>query len=65
MQLHKIVEVREGQLTDSFEKFPYEEVKDQSLSLIFEEESKKLIVRFSVITNMNFCSKEVCAADIY
>ena len=40
MKLHKIVEVREGQWTDSFNKFPYDEVQDQSLSLIFEEESE-------------------------
>lgn len=40
VKLHKVVEVREGQWTDSFNKFPYDEVKDQSLSLIFEEESE-------------------------
>ena len=40
VRLHKVLEVREGQLTDSFDKFPYDEVKSQSFSLIFEEERK-------------------------
>ncbi len=40
VKLHKVVEVREGQLTESFNKFPYDEVEKQSLSLIFEQESE-------------------------
>ncbi|XP_064406324.1 1-phosphatidylinositol 4,5-bisphosphate phosphodiesterase delta-1-like [Halichondria panicea] len=43
LKLHKVVEVREGQLTDSFNKFPYDEVEKQSLSLIFEQETKKYV----------------------
>ena len=38
-----MVEVREGQLTDSFAKFPYDEVKSQSFSFIFEEERKIVV----------------------
>ena len=40
MSLHKVVEVREGQKTKQFDKFPFEEVSDQSFSLIFEEERR-------------------------
>ena len=40
VSLHKVVEVREGQKTKQFDKFPFEEVSDQSFSLIFEEERR-------------------------
>lgn len=34
------MEIREGQLTEEFDRYPYEEVESQSFSLMFEEESK-------------------------
>lgn len=40
VSLHKVVEVREGQKTKQFDKFPFEQVSDQSFSLIFEEECR-------------------------
>ena len=40
VSLHKVVEVREGQKTKQFDKFPFEQVSDQSFSLIFEEERR-------------------------
>ena len=40
VSFHRIVEIREGQLTEEFDRFPYEEVEGQSFSLMFEEESK-------------------------
>ena len=33
-----MVEVREGQQTDMFDKFPYEQVKEQSFSLMYMKE---------------------------
>ncbi len=36
MNLQRVLEIREGQETVKFEKFPYEEVTEQSFSLIFE-----------------------------
>ena len=38
VSLHKVVEVREGQRTEQFDKFPFDQVSGQSFSLIFEEE---------------------------
>ena len=40
VSLHKVVEVREGQRTEQFDKFPFEQVSGQSFSLIFEEERR-------------------------
>ena len=40
VSFHRIVEIREGQLTEEFDRFPYEEVEGQSFSLMYEEESK-------------------------
>ena len=40
VSLHKVVEVREGQKTKQFDKFPFEQVSDLSFSLIFEEECR-------------------------
>ena len=37
VSLSKVLEVRKGQLTERFDQFPYEEVEDQSFSLIFEQ----------------------------
>ena len=33
-----MMEVREGQQTEKFDKFPYEQVKEQSFSLIYLKE---------------------------
>ena len=38
VSLHKVVEVREGQKTAMFDKFPYEQVDKQSFSLIYQQE---------------------------
>lgn len=35
-----IVEVREGQDSDGFDRYPYEEVDDQSLSVLVEGEKR-------------------------
>ena len=40
LSLRRIVEVRRGQQTPQFDKFPYEEVEDLSFSLLFESESE-------------------------
>ncbi|XP_065898551.1 1-phosphatidylinositol 4,5-bisphosphate phosphodiesterase delta-4-like isoform X2 [Dysidea avara] len=38
LQTEHIVDVREGQKSDAFDKYPYEEMEQQSLSVFFEEE---------------------------
>ena len=38
VSLYKVVEVREGQNTHMFDKFPYEQAENQSFSLIYEQE---------------------------
>ena len=38
VSLHRVVEVREGQNTEMFDKFPYELVEKQSFSLIYQQE---------------------------
>ena len=38
VSLHKVVEVREGQRTTMFDKFPYEQVENQSFSLVYLHE---------------------------
>ena len=38
------MEVREGQKTEKFDKFPFEQVEKQSFSLIFEQECKSVEV---------------------
>ncbi len=43
MKLDSILEVRLGQQTDGFEKFPYEEVANQSFSLVYEDFSGMII----------------------
>ena len=37
VSLNKVLEVRRGQLTERFDQFPYEEVEEQSFSLMFEQ----------------------------
>ena len=56
VSLHKIVEVREGQNTEKFDKFPFEQVEHQSFSLIFEEECKSIYMCLSVcVTRDSIC----------
>ena len=38
MSFHKVVEVREGQKSEMFDKFPYEQVEKQSFSLVYQQE---------------------------
>lgn len=38
VSLHKVVEVREGQNTEMFDKFPYEPVEKKSFSLMYQHE---------------------------
>jgi len=45
LSFHRIVEIREGQQTDQFDRFPYEEVDGQSFSLMFDDESGGKYVR--------------------
>ena len=40
LSLRRIVEIRKGQQTAQFDKFPYEQVEDKSFSLLFESESE-------------------------
>ena len=47
VSLHRIAEVREGQETEKFHKFPYEEVESQSFSLLFDDESGGKYVRLT------------------
>ena len=35
-----IVDVREGQSSDGFDRYPYEEMEEQSLSILFEGEKQ-------------------------
>ena len=43
VSLHKVVEVREGQNTDMFDKFPYPKVEDQSFSLVYPKEGTSTV----------------------
>ena len=43
VSLHRVLEIRKGQLTEKFDRFPYDEVEDQSFSLIFEEVTKRYV----------------------
>ena len=38
MLIDSIVDVREGQDSDGFDRYPYEEMKNQSLSIVVEGE---------------------------
>ena len=35
-----IVDLREGQSSDGFDRYPYEEMEEQSLSILFEGEKQ-------------------------
>ena len=49
VSLHRVVEVREGQNTAQFDKFPFEKAEKQSFSLIYPQEgtSPTLIVMYT------------------
>ena len=42
-----IVDVREGQNSDGFDRYPYDEMKKQSLSVIFEGEKRSKLIKIS------------------
>ncbi len=41
LSLRKVVEIRKGQETVRFDKFPYDQVADKSFSLLYESENIK------------------------
>jgi len=51
-----IIDVREGQKSDGFDKYPYEEMKHQSLSVFVEEEKQS---KFLICTKQ---SDKLCDA---
>jgi len=51
-----IIDVREGQNSDGFDKYPYEEMKYQSLSVFFEEEKQS---KFLICTKQSSCATHV------
>ena len=54
MSLHRVVEVREGQKTDMFDKFPYEQVENQSFSLLYQKEGKHMHTKLPVMMCMTY-----------
>ena len=42
-----IVDVREGQNSDGFDRYPYEEMKEQSLSIVVEGEKQGELPTFT------------------
>ena len=42
-----IVDVREGQTSDGFDRYPYEEVEEQSLSILYEGEKQSKVPTFT------------------
>ena len=54
VSLHRVVEVREGQLTEKFDKFPYEQVKNQSFSLIYQQEGARLEFPLQLFISFNW-----------
>ena len=49
VSLHKVVEVREGQRSAMFDKFPYKQVEKQSFSLVYQQEGR--VINYGVIFN--------------
>jgi len=43
-----IVDVREGQNSDGFDRYPYDEMKDQSLSVLVEGEKQSMYICFNL-----------------
>lgn len=52
VSLDKVVEVRCGQQTRNFIKFPYTEVESQSFSLIFEKDQGRILPHSNYSTNI-------------
>ena len=46
-----IVDVREGQDTDGFDRWPYEEMERQSLSVLFEGEKQSWLITYFLTHN--------------
>ena len=40
VSLHKVVEIREGQMTETFDRVHYERAKNRSFSLIYQSEGE-------------------------
>ena len=40
VSLHRVMEIREGQRTETFERFPFERAKNRSFSFIYQEEGE-------------------------
>ena len=59
--------MREGQKSDAFDKYPYEEMEQQSLSVFFEEEkySHSKLSILSAVLMVVAKSKTVCFKQIY
>lgn len=47
VSLHKVVEIREGQRTETFDRFPFERAKNRSFSLIYQKEGESLQLHYS------------------
>ena len=45
-----IVDVKEGQDSDGFDRYPYEEVEDQSFSLLYEGEILGIVYHARIFT---------------
>ena len=60
-----MLEVREGQQTDMFDKFPYEQVKEQSFSLMYMKEGGCMVsfrLRAAILSSA--CNPFSCIAII-
>lgn len=68
VSLHKVVEVREGQRTTMFDKFPYEQVENQSFSLVYLHEGSYIIACIVILAlSVKFCTlcrQAVCISHI-
>ena len=51
-----IVDVRKGQHSDGFDRYPYEEMKDQSLSILFEGEKQSKLTGIIIILDSKYYS---------
>ena len=49
-----IVDVREGQHSDGFDRYPYEEMEDQSLSILVEGEKQSKLSCDSHMLSLKF-----------
>ena len=59
--------MREGQQTDMFDKFPYEQVKEQSFSLMYMKEGGCMIrfrLRAAIPMQLSMQSFQLCIAII-